>query len=107
MAGRTSEPFERMSLNQIQIRMAGERRVVAVRHFQVGFCQCYLRGHIHRISAYVAGFAAVDETRAAKIIDGCSWRIDIDLNDALVETLHAVKQAFERCGTESGQMIGD
>ena len=60
MAGRASEFFERMPFDEIEIGMAGERRVLALGHAEVGLRERDLRWDIARIGAHVAGLAAIN-----------------------------------------------
>src|SRR6202795_4042539 len=86
--------------------MAGEGSILAIGHSQVGLGDRELRGDIKRIGAHVAGLAAVNQACAAKVVDGGAGGIHVDLDNFLVEAAHALLQALERAGAETGEMLG-
>ena len=106
VARRAAKFFERMPVDELEVGMAGERGVIAFGHAEVGLGERELRRNVFRVGGDVAGLAAVHQAGAAEIIERRAGRIDVDLNDVLVEIFHGVLQTFERRGTETGQMLG-
>src|SRR4029077_2245005 len=106
MARRAAELFKRMPADQVGIGMAAEWSVGALGEAEVAFCDCQKGRNILRSGANMAGVAAGKQSSAAKLIDSGAGRIDIDLNNFLIEVAHAVEQPFERCGTQTGKMFG-
>ena len=49
--------------------MAGVRRVLALGQAEVGLCERHRDGNQQRIGAQMAGLAAIDEARAAEIVE--------------------------------------
>ena len=79
VARRAAKFFQRMKLHQVRIGMAGERRVVALRQAKIGLGERHRDGNDQRVRADVAGLAAIDEARAAKIVERRPGGIHVDL----------------------------
>ena len=97
MAGRASKFLKGMPFQQIDVRVAREGGICALGHAQIGLRQRDLRRHVTWIGAHVARLAAIDESGPAEIVQRSAGRVHVDLDDALVEILHAPAQTIERC----------
>ena len=105
MARRTPELFDGMELKHILIGMTGKRRIVALGDTQVGLRQRHHHRNHQRIGGHVAGLAAVDQSDAAHIVDLRARWVNVDLTQLRVHALHAVLQAREIRGAQSGQIF--
>src|SRR5579859_7403385 len=80
VARRAAEFVERVPLEELLVRMTGERSVFTFLPAEIGLGQRQRRGNVVRVHAHVARLATVRETNAADVVDFVAWRVDVDLN---------------------------
>jgi hypothetical protein len=92
MAGRAADPFERFGRiavgivqpQQLDIRMAAERRIGIPFQVQIGLGQGQIRWHQGKVHADVAGLAAIHQ----------AGTFVVDLADTNVQVVHGAEQAL-------------
>src|SRR5207245_8921271 len=71
-----SKPVRVVDLQKLELRVAGERRVVAPGQAQIRFGQCHRRRHKLCVHSEVARLAAVHQPARANVVQADVGRID-------------------------------
>src|SRR5690348_3725848 len=107
VAGRAAEFIQRMPGEKILVRMAGERRVVALLQSEVGFRERQRGRNVFRLHTHMAGLATVGEADAADVVNHRAGWVDVDLDQRNVEAIDSFDQAFERGGAKPRQFVAE
>ncbi len=105
MAWRAAKLFQGMILQHVRIGMARVGRVVALPQTEIGFRYRHGDWNDQRIRAQVAGLTAIDESSAAKIIEGGAGGVHVDLPQLDIEIFHAAGECGQVACRQSRKMF--
>ena len=102
---RASKPVRVVDLQKFELRVAGERRVVAPGQAQIRFGQCHRRRHKLRVHSEVARLAAVHQPARANVVQADVGRIDVDLVNVDRKMLNRTQEASELFVGQASQLL--